>query len=184
MLAHFLALAAAPLLAAAQITITQPSAALWWVDNSVNTLAWTQGTGTNPSEFTVMLANNDTSLLADRVAIFAIAYAYQYSLTVPATQWQAGTGYTIQITDTLNTSHIYSTSDTFELKAYGSAYPTNVATSASVTGSASGSGSAAGSATGSSAAAASSTAAKSGAGNKAASVVAVAAAGALAYVMA
>lgn len=42
------------------------------VDNSVNTLAWTQGTGTNPSEFTVMLANNDTSLLADRVAIFAI----------------------------------------------------------------------------------------------------------------
>lgn len=42
------------------------------------------------------------------------------SSTVPA-----GTGYTIQLTDILNSSNIYTTSETFEIKQQGSLYPTD-----------------------------------------------------------
>lgn len=104
----------------AQLACTEPSTAHWWVANSLNTLRWT---GNTPATFSVFLANSDTSVLTSKLALVSVQPYYEYSKTVNPGNLKPATGYTIQLTDTLNSSNIYATSETFEIKAQGSPYP-------------------------------------------------------------
>ncbi|KIM64895.1 hypothetical protein SCLCIDRAFT_1213000 [Scleroderma citrinum Foug A] len=127
-----LVLVAAALLgtASAQLTITNPTSDSWWVAQSSNTLAWTCDTSTY-SNFTVLLANSNPSILVQPIAIIAIEPNYDCSKTI--TQQQASqppsTGYTVLLANPLNSSDVYATSQSFEIKALGSSYPATSASS-------------------------------------------------------
>ncbi|AFR92458.1 hypothetical protein C343_00328 [Cryptococcus neoformans C23] len=104
----------------AALTITEPSAAHWWVAQSLNTLAWD---GTDPTEFSVFLANSDSNVLTSMLALASIVPTYQTSLTINPGDATPATGYTLLITNPLNSSDVYATSGSFEIKAVGSVYP-------------------------------------------------------------
>ncbi|KAH7924942.1 hypothetical protein BV22DRAFT_1034639 [Leucogyrophana mollusca] len=122
--------------ASAQLTITTPSANLWWVGQSLNTLAWTCSSSPYQN-FTVLLANSNPAVLSAPIAIIAVQYNYDCSETI--TQQQAsqapGTGYTIQLANTLNSTDVYTTSEPFEIKALGASYPASASPSATSSGS-------------------------------------------------
>ncbi|KAG7558326.1 hypothetical protein FFLO_02796 [Filobasidium floriforme] len=108
--------------AAAQFTITSPTSEIFWISDSDNVVSWT---GTSPAaQFTVFIANPNVNLLTDRTPIVAILDAFRGSYLLNPGALPAGTGYTIQLTDTLNSTNIYAESEAFELKPAGSAYPT------------------------------------------------------------
>jgi len=134
--------------AQAALTITQPSASNWWIADSVNNIAWTCGNG-NPAAYTVVVTNPDVKLLTGPLAVVGVLndYICSYSYT-PGSELRVGTGYTLSLTDILNSTHIYATSDPFEIKPKGSTYPPQVTPGAGASGSnaASGSGTATGSA--------------------------------------
>ncbi|KAK4685353.1 hypothetical protein P7C73_g4802, partial [Tremellales sp. Uapishka_1] len=119
----------------AQLTVTEPSAAHWWVGNSQNTLAWT---GSSPTEFSVFLYNPNTAVLTSKLALESIINTYQTSLTINPGGVTPSTGYVIQLTDILNSSNIYAASDSFEIKAEGSTYPAQTTPGASASASTSG----------------------------------------------
>lgn len=136
-----LVIAAAALLgaASAQLTITNPSSDSWWVAQSSNTLVWTCDTSTY-TNFTVLLANSNPSILVQPIAIIAIEQNYDCSKTI--TQQQSSqtpsTGYTVLFANPLNNSDVFATSQSFEIKALGSSYPaTSASSSATGTSSAS-----------------------------------------------
>ncbi|WWD17243.1 hypothetical protein CI109_101681 [Kwoniella shandongensis] len=112
-------------LVSATLTITQPSAAHWWVGQSLNTLAWD---GSDPSQFSVFLANPDTSVLTSMLALESIVMTYQTSLTINPGNIKAATGYTLLLTNPLNSSDVYATSESFEIKPVGSTYPPQTTT--------------------------------------------------------
>ncbi|KAI5994907.1 hypothetical protein F5J12DRAFT_856539 [Pisolithus orientalis] len=125
MLTRFLVAAAALVGAAsAQLTITNPSSDSWWVAQSSNTLAWTCNTSPY-SNFTILLANSNPSVLVQPIAIIAIQENYDCSKTITQQQstQPAATGYTVQFANPLNSTDVYATSETFEIKALGSSYP-------------------------------------------------------------
>ncbi|BEJ14846.1 hypothetical protein CspHIS471_0406130 [Cutaneotrichosporon sp. HIS471] len=164
--------------ALAAISVIQPSKDLWWVNNGINTLAWTGSAP--PNDFVVMLSNPDIKLLTTDSAIGSIAQTFMFSLTILPVKWNAGTGYTIKLVNPLNGTEVYAQSEQFEIKAEGSTYATAGVTSAAGTLAPTGAGSP--NATASSAAATPS--AKSGAmANAVPAVAAVAVAGA-AYILA
>ncbi|KAK8864457.1 hypothetical protein IAR55_001706 [Kwoniella newhampshirensis] len=107
-------------LVSATLTISQPTAAHWWVGQSLNTLAWS---GTDPNQFSVFLSNPDTSVLTSMLALESIVMTYQTSLTINPGNIKAATGYTLLLTNPLNSSEVYATSESFEIKSVGSTYP-------------------------------------------------------------
>jgi len=116
--------------AVAQLTITQPSSALWWVNAEQDTMSWTCNTNTQYPSFTVMVQH--PTLEPIPLAIIAIQNNYDCShLLTP--QLTAGTGWTVLFANPLNNTDVYTTSQPFEVKAAGSAYPTNVTTNAPAT---------------------------------------------------
>ncbi|WVQ80740.1 hypothetical protein IAT38_002845 [Cryptococcus sp. DSM 104549] len=129
-------------MASAALTVTEPSASHWWVAQSLNTLAWS---GKEPTEFSVFLANPDTNVLTSMLALASVVPAYQTSLTINPGDARPATGYTLLLTNTLNSSDVYATSESFEIKAVGSTYPAqtaavNASATAQGTGSQAGSG--------------------------------------------
>ncbi|KAI6006765.1 hypothetical protein EDC04DRAFT_2781842 [Pisolithus marmoratus] len=131
MLTRVLVAAAALVSAAsAQLTVTNPSSDSWWVAQSSNTLAWTCNTSPY-SNFTVLLANSNPSILVQPIAIIAIEEDYECSKTITQQQstQPAATGYTVLLANPLNSTDVYATSETFEIKALGSSYPTTTSAS-------------------------------------------------------
>ncbi|KAI6104107.1 hypothetical protein EDD16DRAFT_1693964 [Pisolithus croceorrhizus] len=125
MLTRILVTAAALVSAAsAQLTVTNPSSDSWWVAQSSNTLAWTCNTSPY-NNFTVLLANSNPSILVEPIAIIAIQESYDCSQTITQQQstQPAASGYTVLLANPLNSSDVYATSETFEIKALGSSYP-------------------------------------------------------------
>ncbi|KDQ15890.1 hypothetical protein BOTBODRAFT_186936 [Botryobasidium botryosum FD-172 SS1] len=113
--------------AVAQLTITQPSSALWWVNGEQDTMAWSCTTNTQWPSFTVLVQN--PTLQAIPLAIIAIQNNFDCShLLTP--QVTPGTGWVLQFANPINNTEVYATSQPFEVKAAGSAYPTNVTTNA------------------------------------------------------
>ncbi|WWC89257.1 uncharacterized protein L201_004178 [Kwoniella dendrophila CBS 6074] len=125
----------------AQLTVTEPRTDHWWVAQSLNTLAWD---GSTPDQFSVFLSNSDTNVLTSLLALTSVTYAYDRSKTINPGGITPSGGYTILLTNPLNSSDVYAKSETFEIKAVGSNYPAQVSAPASA---ASGSASASGSAT-------------------------------------
>ncbi|WWC70045.1 uncharacterized protein I206_103989 [Kwoniella pini CBS 10737] len=104
----------------AELKITQPTADHWWVAQSLGTLAWD---GISPDQFSVFLSNSDTNVLTSLLALTSITYAYDTSKTINPGSITPSGGYTILLTNPLNSSDVYAKSETFEIKAVGSAYP-------------------------------------------------------------
>lgn len=94
------------------------------VAQSANTLAWTCNTSPY-NNFTVLLANSNPSILVQPIAIIAIQESYDCSKTITQQQsaQPAATGYTVLLANPLNSTDVYATSETFEIKALGSSYP-------------------------------------------------------------
>jgi len=125
--------------AAAQLTITRPSASVWWVAKSLNEIVWTCKTSTKET-FTVLVNNKDPKILTSPLAVIAIQQNYQCSITITQDQANqpAGTGWTVIFANPLNNTEVYATSEEFEIKPLGSTYPpqgspTDTNTSASAT---------------------------------------------------
>jgi len=114
--------------AAAQVEIFSPSASVWWVAQSINTLAWTcndPAAAANPT-FTVLLANSNPDILVAPLAIIGIQNNFDCSQTITADQVSAaaGTNYTILFSSVNNQTAVFATSEPFEIKALGATYPT------------------------------------------------------------
>jgi len=127
-------LATAALVAAcaqAQVSITNPGPNSWWVASSVNTLAWTCDTSPY-SEYTVVVTNSDTSILASPFALIASVPNYDCSLTVDQQQsfLAVSTTWTISLASNVNISDIYASAQ-FEVKAAGSPYAVSSSTASS-----------------------------------------------------
>ncbi|ORY33974.1 hypothetical protein BCR39DRAFT_586176 [Naematelia encephala] len=115
---------------AQSLIITQPSPEHWWVANELDTLAWTAGDNP-PQEFSVFLANPDPTILTSELALVSIEPLYEYSKTINPGNITPSTGYTIQLTDILNSTNVYATSEAFEIKPEGSSYPPQTTNSSS-----------------------------------------------------
>jgi len=117
------------------LQVTTPNSNTWWVAKSTNVLAWNCKDATTPAEFTVLVANKDVNVLSAPIAIIGIENNYQCSqlITQDQSAQPAALGYTILLADTLNNTHVYATSQEFEIKALGSAYPTTSTSGASPT---------------------------------------------------
>ncbi|KAF8872500.1 hypothetical protein BD779DRAFT_1572482 [Infundibulicybe gibba] len=130
-------------LSAAQLQIISPGGPdLWWVAKSINTLTWT--CQTSPFQtYTVLIANKDPKILPAPMAFIGVQNNFDCSKSITPDQVNQtpATGYTIQLADTLNSTNIFATSQEFEIKALGAAYPTTTSVPAGASGSATGSGS-------------------------------------------
>ncbi|KAI0070131.1 hypothetical protein K474DRAFT_1670386 [Panus rudis PR-1116 ss-1] len=125
---------------AADLKVTNPSSSSWWVANSINTIAWTCKESSFQT-FTIFIANSDPKVLTSPQAIIAVQNNFDCSKTITQDQanYTAGTGYSIQLANPLNSSDIYAQSDLFEIKPLGSAYPATSSAAPSPTDSSSGS---------------------------------------------
>jgi len=155
-LSRFALVAAAIASANAALSITYPGGAdKWWVAKSVNIMAWTCAEAPVQS-YTILIANKDIKILTAPIAIVAIANNADCSRTITQDQvtQPVGGGYTLLLADTLNQTKVYATSQEFEIKALGSAYPasTAIVTAASTAGASGTASGAAASATGKSSA--------------------------------
>jgi len=116
---------------AAGLQVTRPSSSIWWVAKSFNEIAWTCKDSAYAS-FTILINNSDPKILTAPIAVIAIQNNYDCSITI--TQDQAnqpvGTGWTVVLANPLNNTDVYATSEPFEIKALGSAYPSQVSSSA------------------------------------------------------
>ncbi|RSH87316.1 hypothetical protein EHS25_003225 [Saitozyma podzolica] len=160
-----------------QLTVTQPSSSLWWVSNSLNTLVWASAQGNTITQFSVFLSNSDVNVLNNKLALISIQPTYDYSKTISPINVPAAQNYVIQLTDPLNSSSVYASSQPFEIKAAGSAYPTGSVPINNTNGTATVTGSASASAT-SSASAASASSSKSAAAGRGSGMSLLTAAGA------
>ncbi|KAF9788568.1 hypothetical protein BJ322DRAFT_1049699 [Thelephora terrestris] len=109
----------------AGLQITAPGGPnLWWVAKSDNNLVW-DCTDKTYDSFNVVIANPNTAVLTAPLTILATLPNYVCSKLLPAAMLTvpAATGYTIMLTDILNTTNIYATSQPFEIKPLGSSYP-------------------------------------------------------------
>lgn len=130
-------------------SVTAPNADTWWVAKSVNVLKWDCKAPDAPQQFTVIIANKDPKILVAPLPIISIVQNYDCSkeITQDQSNQPAGTGYTIQLADILNGTHVYATSDEFEIKPLGSTYPSQASPAPGGGSSASGSGSPSGTGT-------------------------------------
>jgi len=122
-------------------SVTAPSANTWWVAKSLNVLKWDCKASDAPATFTILVANKDPKILVAPLAIVGIQQNYDCSkeITQDQSNQAAGTGYTILLADPLNNTHVYATSDEFEIKPLGSTYPPQNTPSGNNNGGASGS---------------------------------------------
>jgi len=118
----------------ADLVITQPSSDIWWVAKSQNVIAWTCR-DTSIVDFTILVNNADPKLAVAPLAVIAIQQNFQCSIVITQDQANqpAGTGWTILFADPLNNTNVYATSQPFEIKPLGSAYPSQVTPTANGT---------------------------------------------------
>jgi len=111
---------------AADLQIIAPNGNTWWVAKSNNVLSWNCKDAPTPAQFTILIANKDVNVLTAPIAIIGIEDNFQCSqlITQDQSSQAAALGYTILFADILNNTNIYATSQEFEIKALGSAYPT------------------------------------------------------------
>jgi len=120
----------------AQLSVTSPNANVWWVAGTSNTLAWTCNSSPYQT-YTILLANSNPTILSSPLAIIAVENNYDCSKTVTPQQssQSAGTGYTVQLANPLNSTDVYASSEPFEIRAANSAFPSTSSGAGSATGS-------------------------------------------------
>jgi len=102
---------------------------LWWIAKSQNNIVWTCQ-GSPYQNFTVLIANQNPQVLTAPIAIIAVEDNFDCSKTITPDQANqpVGTGYIVQLANTLNSTDVYAQSEPFEIKAFGAAYPASSAT--------------------------------------------------------
>jgi hypothetical protein len=137
--------------AVAQFEIISPGGPnLWWVAQSQNTIVWTCNNNPPATTYQLLVNNTNPTILDAAEAIVANVpnSDCSFSITVQQAVLTPATGYTAILADALDQTKIYATSQPFEVKALGAAYPPASATpsgTTSSTASSSGSSSASGS---------------------------------------
>jgi len=115
--------------------ITNPTSSSWWVAKSENVLAWdcSSSQASIDNNFTVLINNIDPKVFQGPLAVIAVQSNTACSIDVSQDQVSqpAGTGYVITMADPLNNTHVFATSQQFEIKVLGSLYPSQVSSSAS-----------------------------------------------------
>jgi len=123
--------------ASAQLQILSPGGSNeWWIANSTNLLTWNcnQNTDPNQQNFTVLVNNPTNPDLPSAFAIISIEENFVCDLLVTASQMgalPAGTGYVVQFANPLNNTDVYVQSASFEIKPFGSTYPSTTASESS-----------------------------------------------------
>ncbi|KAJ7599198.1 hypothetical protein C8J56DRAFT_815573 [Mycena floridula] len=110
------------------LEITNPGGPdLWWVAQSINTLAWTCNDPQAKPQYTIVLANPDPKILTAPQAIIAIENNFDCSKTITADQIGTfvGPNFTVQLANILNQTDVYAESQPFEIKPVGALYPTS-----------------------------------------------------------
>lgn len=152
--ASFAALSALVGSVAAEFSVLSPGGPnLWWVAQSQNTLVWSCTDNPPATTFQVLLANTNVDILVAPSAIISTVNNADCSHTITQQQTNLipATNYTIILADIVNQTHVYATSQPFEVKALGASYPPASATPSDSGSSASASATASGSASGSTA---------------------------------
>jgi hypothetical protein len=109
--------------------IAPGGSSLWWVASSANTLIW-DCTDKTHDQFNVVISNPNVNVLTAPLTIIPTLPNYVCSKLITAQQISlpAATGYVVSLTNIFNNSDIYASSQPFEIKALGSAYPDPSAT--------------------------------------------------------
>ena len=124
---QFFKLAATIVAAASAVSafdITKPGPEEWWVAKSTNVLEWQcKSSDTNP-QYTVLIGNSNVPTLTIPQAIIAIINDFDCSITISSAQADhlPATGYQLYLADPLNNTHVFATSQPFEIKPLGSLY--------------------------------------------------------------
>ncbi|KAN0136850.1 hypothetical protein V8E53_005291 [Lactarius tabidus] len=128
-----------------------PGPNVWWVAESENSLVWTCNDNAPSAAYQLLVNNTNPTILAAAEAIVANVpnSDCSFSLTIQQAVLAPATGYTLIFADTLDQTKIYATSQQFEVKALGAAYPPASATPTDSTASTSTSGSGSSTASGS-----------------------------------
>ncbi|KAL1680402.1 hypothetical protein EV122DRAFT_207888 [Schizophyllum commune] len=107
----------------------------WWVADNQNIVQWTCNDDAPASYYNIVILNNDTSLLAEASTVATNVSNWDCSELIESSQsnYTAGTGYYIELTS-VDGASVYATSDSFEIKASGSTYPSSSASTASTSG--------------------------------------------------
>ncbi|KAI5890619.1 uncharacterized protein SCHCODRAFT_02679559 [Schizophyllum commune H4-8] len=98
----------------------------WWVADNQNIVQWTCNDEAPDSYYNIVILNNDTSLLAEASTVATNVSNWDCSELIESSQsnYTAGTGYYIELTS-VDGASVYATSDSFEIKASGSTYPSS-----------------------------------------------------------
>ncbi|KAF8239937.1 hypothetical protein L208DRAFT_1374432 [Tricholoma matsutake] len=126
---------------AQQLQILQPNGNDWWVAESNNVISWNCHQASTPTEFTILIANVNQNILTSPLAIISIEQNYQCSQLMTANQVSQtpAQGYTILFANPINSTQLYATSQPFEIRALGSAYPVTSSASPNASGTSTGS---------------------------------------------
>ncbi|KAI0065234.1 hypothetical protein BV25DRAFT_1913851 [Artomyces pyxidatus] len=130
-LTSFAALSALVSSAVASFQVLSPGGPnLWWVAQSENVIAWSCHDNPPATVFQLLLANGNPDILVNPMAIVAnIQNAdCSHTITQQQTNLVPATNYTLIISDALDQTHVYATSQPFEVKALGATYPDPSAT--------------------------------------------------------
>jgi len=115
----------------AALSITDPGPNAWWVENSVNLLQWTCHDPDILAQYTVVVFG--PGALVSGLPIISQLNNADCSESIPAnSNFPAGSNYSIALTNPLNRTDILAQSS-FEVKPFGSVYPTSASPTASAT---------------------------------------------------
>ncbi|KAI0293957.1 hypothetical protein BC826DRAFT_360626 [Russula brevipes] len=129
----------------AAFQIYDPGPSAWWVASSDNLLKWTCNDSAPALQYTVLLNNTNASILTAPLPIRASLANSDCSETIRRDEFSfpIADGYTILFANSSDQRDILATSQPFEIKSLGSAYPSSATpsnstpTSTTVTGSSS-----------------------------------------------
>ncbi|KLO12637.1 hypothetical protein SCHPADRAFT_941104 [Schizopora paradoxa] len=96
------------------IEITQPSGIVPWLQNEPNLIAWTFVNG-DPSNFSVIINNQNMSVLNGNLVIVAIVKTSDREFNVSNVTLPESPGYRLTFADPLNSNEIFAQSAAFSI---------------------------------------------------------------------
>jgi len=100
-------------------SVTFPTQTQGWTNSGAQTLSWTR-VDTDPLNFTALLTNQDTSILATSEILAALVNGTSGTtlLNAPSAGWPVGSGFQVNLVkDTNNFNTIYAQSNQFNITA-------------------------------------------------------------------
>jgi len=104
--------------ALSNITISDPSSTLYWVQFQSNTISWGFDQG-DPSPISIIITNSNNSFLNGAFSIAQFVDVSQQTFIVSNVTLKVGTGYVVNFVNPSNASDVFALSDQFEVKPNG-----------------------------------------------------------------